>query len=293
MTLTTLPPPQTAHGAGSTTDPAPGADGVFEIETVRLGPQTVRAGRSRARASGHPPLLVFNGIGANIELLAPLAAAMPEREIITFDVPGVGGSPLPVTPYRMFMIAWLGKRLLRHYGHTQGDVIGISWGGAAAQQFAVTESRHLRRLVLCATATGALMVPAAPKVLRKMATPRRYYDPDYGRAIAGELYGGDCRQGDAALGEHFQHVRFSSRLGYLLQLTAASGWTSLPWLPLIRRPTLIMAGTDDPLIPQQNAKLMHKLIRGSELQWFDCGHLFLLTRLQPSVDALHTFLDRD
>ena len=53
-----------------------------------------------------------------------------------------------------------------------------------------------------------------------------------------------------------------------------------------------MAGADDPLVPLLNAKLMHRLIPGSELRVFDCGHLFLLTRTEASVAAIREFLDR-
>ncbi|MEM7524847.1 MAG: poly(3-hydroxyalkanoate) depolymerase, partial [Pseudomonadota bacterium] len=44
---------------------------------------------------GAPPLLMFNGIGANLELATPLLSALEGRRAIIFDVPGVGGSPLP------------------------------------------------------------------------------------------------------------------------------------------------------------------------------------------------------
>lgn len=61
------------------------------------------------------------------------------------------------------------------------DVLGLSWGGALAQQFAFQNPRRCRRLVLVATGTGAMMVPAQPRVLTKMLTPRRFSDPDYCR----------------------------------------------------------------------------------------------------------------
>jgi pimeloyl-ACP methyl ester carboxylesterase len=42
--------------------------------------------------------------------------------------------------------------------------------------------------------------------------------------------------------------------GYLHQLAAGAGWTSLPFLPWLRQPTLILAGDDDPIIPLVNAR---------------------------------------
>ena len=48
----------------------------FHIEPIRIGGQELRVGRS-AGSGDHPPLLMFNGIGANIELLEPLGAGSP------------------------------------------------------------------------------------------------------------------------------------------------------------------------------------------------------------------------
>jgi pimeloyl-ACP methyl ester carboxylesterase len=51
-----------------------------------------------------------------------------------------------------------------------------------------------------------------------------------------------------------------SRRGYRYQLLAGVGWTSLPLLPLLRQPTLVLAGDDDPHIPLANAYLMNRLL---------------------------------
>jgi pimeloyl-ACP methyl ester carboxylesterase len=61
----------------------------------------------------------------------------------------------------------------------------------------------------------------------------------------------------------------------------------VPFLPLLRQPTLIMSGDDDPIIPLANARLMHRLIRHSQLHVFHGGHLSLVTeapQLAPVVD---------
>src|SRR5712691_3832006 len=141
-----------------------------------------------------PPLLLCNGIGASLELLQPFVDVLePRRAIIRFDLPGVGGSPPPVLPYHMTMLAPMLAGLLDQLGHQQADVLGISWGGGLAQQFALRCPSRVRRLVLVATGTGALMVPAHPRVLLRMLTPRRYRDAGYVASIAGELYGGSVR----------------------------------------------------------------------------------------------------
>jgi poly(3-hydroxyalkanoate) depolymerase len=261
------------------------------MEMLKIRGQLLRVGRQRGSGEG-PPLLLFNGIGANIEMLEPLARALPQREIIVFDIPGVGHSPLPALPYRLKGIARLATGVLDHYGHARCDVLGISWGGGAAQQFARSHPQRCRRLILAATAAGIAMVPARPHVLMKMATPQRYINPGYAKRVAGDIYGGDFRS-QPELGTELQkHVRWQSRLGYYLQLAAMSGWTSIHWLHRLKMPVLIMAGSDDPLIPMLNPRLMRRLIPNAELKVFDCGHLFLLTRGAESAASIDEFLSR-
>jgi poly(3-hydroxyalkanoate) depolymerase len=237
-----------------------------------------------------PPLLLCNGIGASLELLQPFVDALDRRRgVIRFDMPGVGGSPAPVVPYHLHTVAPLLAGLLDQLGHERADVLGISWGGGLAQQFALSRPDRVRRLVLVATGPGALMVPGRPRVLRRMLTPRRHRDPEYAASIAGALYGGTVRR-DPVLARDLLHAttRLGPARGYYYQLMSAAGWTSLPWLPKLRRPTLILAGDDDPIIPLVNARIMHRLIPRSQLHVYQGGHLELSAaadRIAPVVEA--------
>src|SRR5215813_1143086 len=223
----------------------------MQISLHQIEGQALRVGIRRGEKA-RPPLLLFNGIGANVELIEPFLDALDGREAIVFDMPGVGGSPTPWRPYRPWMLARLSARLLDQLGHEQVDVLGVSWGGALAQQFAFQQAKRCRRLVLAATSPGHLMVPGRISVLLKMATPRRYKDPDYMKRVAGDIYGGALRGSPELVRKHLRHVRWSSDYGYYLQLIAGLGWTSLPWLRLIAQPTLVMAGIDDPIVPVVN-----------------------------------------
>jgi poly(3-hydroxyalkanoate) depolymerase len=258
--------------------------GLHEIEG-----QTLRVGVRRGDEA-RPPLLLFNGIGANIELVAPFLEALDGPEAIVFDVPGVGGSPSPWLPYRPSTLARLSAQLLDKLGHDQVDVLGVSWGGALAQQFAFQQGRRCRRLVLAATSPGHLMVPGKLTVLLKMATPRRYKDADYMKRIAGDIYGGALRGSPELVRKHLRHVRWSSDYGYYLQLVACFGWTSLPWLRLLAQPTLVMTGTDDPLVPLVNGRILASLIPDARLVTIDDGHLFLVTSAREAAVTISGFL---
>ena len=262
----------------------------MQISLHEVDGQTLRVGVRQGEKT-HPPLLLFNGIGANIELVEPFLDALNGPEAIIFDVPGVGGSPAPRFPYRPWTLARLTAQLLDQLGHEQADVLGVSWGGALAQQFAFQHARRCRRLVLAATSPGSLMVPGKLTVLLKMATPRRYKNSDYMNRIAGDIYGGALRGSPELARKHLRHVRWSGDYGYYLQLIAGAGWSSLPWLRLLGQPTLVMAGTDDPIVPTANGRILARLIPNARLVTIDDGHLFLVTSARESAEIISKFLN--
>lgn len=160
----------------------------MKTEMVDINGQLLRTGIWKGNGK-HRPLLFFNGIGANLELVTPLAEAMTAGDFITFDVPGIGKSPTARFPYRPWWIAKLANQVLDHYGYDEVDVMGVSWGGGIAQQFAFQYSKRTTNLILAATSAGFTMVPGKPKALMKMASPRRYIDPEYLMKNFETLYG--------------------------------------------------------------------------------------------------------
>ena len=145
-----------------------------------------------------PPLVLANGIGVPLEAFDPFVDALdPAIEVVRFDAPGVGATPTPNLPLPYQVISRALGLALDELGYRRVDMLGISWGGGLAQQFAFQNPRRCRNLVLVATATGSMMIPARPRVLRHMLTPRRHQDPAYARRVAGEIYGGSMRSPDA------------------------------------------------------------------------------------------------
>src|SRR6266542_1940594 len=128
------------------------------VRTVVVGGQHLRVA-VRPGDPTRPPLLLVNGIGASLELLQPFVDALdPSIEVLRFDVPGVGGSPLPRAPYRLPALARLVARLLDQLGYLTVDLLGVSWGGGLAQQFALCHRDRCRRLVLAAAPGDAQQV---------------------------------------------------------------------------------------------------------------------------------------
>ncbi|TCK38630.1 poly(3-hydroxyalkanoate) depolymerase [Paraburkholderia sp. BL8N3] len=265
----------------------------LKTRVVDIDGQLLRVGIRRGNGAT-PPLVVFNGIGANLELVEPFAAAMEDAEIVVFDIPGVGGSPVPLAPYRFSTLAALTDKLLSRLGYDGPvDVLGVSWGGALAQQFALLHPARCRRLVLAATSPGVIMVPAKLSVLAKLIGPRRYTDPEYLQRIGAELYGGAYRHDAGLLREHSRHIQPPRGRGYVYQLLAAWGWSSLPWLGRLKQPTLVMHGNDDPIVPLTNAKILAARIPDASLYVIDDGHLFLVARANDVAPVVRRFLRED
>jgi len=264
------------------------ASTIGEQRYVTAGGQRIRV---NVRHGSGVPLVLCNGIGASLEVLDPLVEEL-DTTVVRFDVPGTGGSPTSIAPYGFPYLAWVLGRVLSKLGFGVVDVLGLSWGGALAQQFAFQNPRRCRRLVLVATGTGFLMVPAHPRVLAKMATPRRFSDPGYAASIAGELYGGTVRaHGDEVARLFVRQLHAGSKMGYLHQLLAGSVWTSLFALPAVRQETLIVAGTDDPIIPVINARIMNALLPHSRLYLHDGGHIDLVQNATELAPVIESFLD--
>ena len=245
-----------------------------------------------------PPLLLINGLGANLELFDPFIEALDNVRghkigTIRFDVPGIGRSPLPRFPLRFRGLARLISGMLDVLGHPVVDVLGISWGGALAQQFAYQYPSRCRRLILVSTSTGGISVPGRPSVLGKMLSPRRYLDPSYMAAIAPFLYGDAFRQNPDLARTYAQLIKAPLGRGYIGQLLAGVGWTSIPWLHRLRQPALILAGKDDVIVPPINARILARLIPHATLRIFNGGHLFALTEKEQVASLVHAFLSND
>lgn len=261
------------------------------VHVVVVRGQSLRVAIRPGTGDG-PPLLLCCGIGAGFEALAPFVEALdPAIEVIRFDVPGVGGSPAAPVPIGFPGYAYLAARMVKQLGYRQMDVLGLSWGGALAQQLALRHPHLVRKVVLVGTGTGSVMVPGHPRVLVRMLTPRRFRDPEYAASIAPILYGGSAREHPDQVREMLgDSMRIGSKTGYAHQLLAGVGWTSLPWLPFIRQPVLILAGDDDPIVPLANARILQRLLPDATLHIYGGGHVGLITEADVLAPIIANFL---
>jgi poly(3-hydroxyoctanoate) depolymerase len=249
--------------------------------------------RVREFGSGRP-LLLINGIGAHMDMWAPMEKALPGTRLIAFDAPGTGRSQTPWVPLSIEQLASLAEQLLDRLEYDRVDVLGYSFGGLIAQFLARQAPERVRRLVLAATTPGWGGVPGSMWTLSQMSTPLRYYWRPYYESVIGGLMGGRART-DAGFVRRHGNARLinpPSPLGYAHQLLAM--WASpgtLGWLNEVAADTLVVTGDDDPVMPLGNALLLARHIPSARL--FIArgeGHMLLMDDLSKIFGVMRSFL---
>lgn len=236
------------------------------------------------RGQGSVPLLMCHGVGLDQARWGEFREQIP-RTTIAFDVQPEHLGRWPSIPHYARFVS----RVMDELDVQRFDVLGLSWGGVAGQQLALTHPRRIRRVVLAGTSPGFLSLPVSS------ATVMSFLRPDRSGAnqdnLIRRVYGGDFVERPDLLAR-LGLVREVDAHAYRRQVLALLGWTSVPFLPLLGQPTLIMHGDDDPVFSVLNARLMHLLAPRSTLKVIPRGgHMFLLSRPESSARTVTDFLE--
>jgi pimeloyl-ACP methyl ester carboxylesterase len=172
--------------------------------------------------------------------------------------------------------------------------VGYSMGGMVAQQLAADAPERVRRLVLAATSPGVGAAHGDLRALLNILTPVRYASPRLYAKTIGTLAGGRARTDQAWVAQQgalrLKHA--PSWRGYAGQIASVSGWSSLPFLPRIAHPVLVLAGDDDPLTPVVNGMLVAHLLPNARLLVLEGeGHLMLMDVDSGAQSAIQEFLN--
>jgi pimeloyl-ACP methyl ester carboxylesterase len=261
------------------------AERVVRIGGVRIQTRVVGEGR---------PVLLVNGIGTHTAMWAAMEAALADGfHLIEFDAPGTGRSGLPLWPLTVPALARIAAGVLDAVGVDRADVVGYSLGGIVSQQLAVQAPQRVRRLVLAATGVGWGGVPGKATAMLNVMTPLRYWSPAFYEKTIGGLVGGRART-DPDWVRQQGRIRLQappSTRGYLGQLWSVGTWTTLPLLPRIQAPTLVVTGGDDPLMPAVNSALLASRIPDARVLVSETeGHLLLMDADSAVPSAIAEFL---
>ena len=262
---------------------------VFERNSLSINYQIIGSG---------PRVLFFNGSGGSIEGSQLLINAFAKTcQVLVHDQRGLGKTSVPKGPYTMADYANDAAALLDHVGWQTSNIIGLSFGGMVAQEFAVTFPDRIQRLVLMCTSAGGIAGSSYP--LHQLAQLPTFERNKALRVLT------DTRFTDEWLAEHpvdaeimrFQEDRPDTQKtklqieGERLQLEARIGHDVADRLHLISAPTLITAGRFDGIAPLANSQAIAERIPNSTLNVYEGGHPFLAQDRQAMRD-IRTFLSQ-
>jgi 3-oxoadipate enol-lactonase len=234
------------------------------------------------RHGSGPRLLFFNGSGATLELVGPMLAPYTERfDVVAHDQRGLGKTSIPPGPYEMADYAADAAALLDHVGWDSCRVVGTSFGGMVAQEFAVTWPERVERLALVCTSPGGKFAAFGLHTLESQSS-------DAIAAIGATLL--DTRFTPEWLAEHETDRMIAEMVaqrraapvdpevarGQREQLLARSRLDVLDRLDRITCPTLVASGKYDGISPPENGAAIAERVPDAILRVYDGGHMFFV-----------------
>jgi pimeloyl-ACP methyl ester carboxylesterase len=218
--------------------------------------------------------------------------------VISFDPRGVSGSDKPQGPQTITLLADDVAHLLKTIGVESAHIVGASFGGFVAQEFALKYPAMTRNLALCCTSFGGPnhVLPTA-ETLQALASTKGLnteermrtnllmaFTPEYVRTQVDEV-------------DQIVHLRATNEVPehiYLSQLQAAMSFNVELRLEEIRSPTLVLSGDADVIVPVQNSRNLATKIPGAQLQIVEGGsHTFFIEQAGKVNRILTEFLATD
>lgn len=243
------------------------------------------------QAGSGPRLLFCNGSGVTLEDARPLLDLLAANfDLLAWDYRGFGRSAPVTRPYTMAEAAADAVGLMELAGWSRCRVMGVSFGGMVAQEFAVTNPPRVERLALACTSAGGEGGSSYP--LQKLLE----LPPDIQAAARLKLV--DSRWDERWLDEHAADRELAERLAarqvnpapaaaYKAQLQAREAHDVWHRLSAITCPTLVAYGEYDGIAPAQHSTAIASRIQKAELHSYKGGHGFLFQ--DPA--AIPTFLE--
>ena len=228
-----------------------------------------------------PRAMFFNGSGATMKSSRLLIDAIAkECTVLAFDQRGLGETSIPDGPYTMQQYASDAVALLDHVGWDVCAVVGISFGGMVAQEFAVTYPQRVERLVLLCTSAGGDAGSSYP--LHELATLAADQRAQRISVLTDSRWTPEWLEhhpNDAAIvaarNEQSAQPKDKRVLqGEMWQLQARIGHDVSQRLHAVVAPVLVTAGRYDGIAPVKNSEEIVRRLPDAVLAVYEGGHLF-------------------
>lgn len=243
-----------------------------------------------------PRVLFFNGSGATLQSTELLIRSLSkECEVLAHDQRGLGLTSIPEGPYTMAQYAADAAALLDHVGWKTCSVVGISFGGMVAQEFAVTFPTRVERLALLCTSAGGsagssyplheLGALSADERASKMLTlSDTRFTPEWLASHPADAQMMNMRAEQAAKTKASDVIR-----GEGLQLAARAAHDVVNRLHVITCPTFVTAGKFDGIAPPVNSEAIIERISDATMSLYEGGHMFV-AQDSTAIREIRTFL---
>lgn len=231
-------------------------------------------------SGGGTALLCISGLGYSNWCWADLQRALsPSHRVITFDNRGTGRTEKAPAPYSIAQMAEDAAGVLDALGVGQAHVIGHSMGGYIAMHLAVHHATKVRSLTLVSTTCGGPQATPVPESTLKLWIELAVLPP-----VESARRGMPTSFAPGWTEKHPQRFEelLAARLRYptpkecwSAQFAAAAAYIEKGVdVSSLEKPTLVIHGTEDRVVPYPNGQLLAKRIKGAELVTLDgCGHL--------------------
>lgn len=260
---------------------------VFEHSDININYEVIGEG---------PRVLFFNGSGATLASSMLLISALAKScTVLAHDQRGLGLTSIPEGPYTMQQYASDGAALLDHVGWDTCAVVGISFGGMVAQEFAVSYPQRVERLVLMCTSAGGEAGSSYPlhelgtlepseRAERVTELTDSRWTPEWLATHPSDAAMVAMRAEQAAVPKSRDTLR-----GEYLQLQARIGHDVSDRLHQVTAPAFVTAGRFDGIAPVSNSEEIVKRLSDASLSVYEGGHIFTAQDKQAIVD-IRTFL---
>ena len=245
---------------------------------------------------GHP-LVMIRGVGSNVDHWYDQVPALSQRfQLLVFDNRGIARSSEPGGPFSTRDMAADTIALMDTVGIEKAHVLGYSMGGMVAQEMALNFPKKVAGLILVATDCGiSLRIKAQPDATRLFSEMIRLGTNEAKLAAAGCLFAKQTFEKKPEVIERYTEVsqRFPASQKMLAkQWAAVTQHDACSRLAHIPSPTLAITGSEDVLIPPQNASVLAERIPDAQMISIDGGgHLFLIEQPRQFNEAVIKFLE--
>ncbi len=237
-----------------------------------------------------PRLVLLHGLGCNHTMWEPLIPHLKESfTILAIDLRGSGESDKPKAPYALEDMTDDVAACIQTMCTQAVSVLGFSLGGLVGMDLAARRPELVSHLILVST-LACWNSPFPPPT----QTQELFHETEVSAPLLTQVY--ETIFGSAYREKISANDYIAFRLGeknpqpldaYLHQLQALEKADVRDRLARISAPTLIVAGSEDRVVPPQNASWLQQQIRGSTLKTFEhTGHMLPLEQPQLLADIL-------